>query len=68
MGGDWIMAIAYLYNTNEFTQSESQQGQGSPKRKKRSRPVAYKLIKWLRNAYGQRIKRRAISVKNNELR
>lgn len=51
-----------------FTQSESVTRQRLPDSKTSLKGLACNLIKWLKNAYGQRIKRRAISVKNNELR
>ena len=50
------------------TQSESVTRQRLPYSEMYIRGLACNLIKWLKNAYGQRIKRRAISVKNNELR
>jgi len=51
-----------------FTQSESVTRQRLPYSEMYIRGLACNLIKWLKNAYRQRIKRRAISVKNNELR
>ena len=50
------------------TQTERHIGQGLPDEQPREKTVAYKTIKWLRNAYAQRIKRRAISVKKDAVR
>ena len=52
----------------ENTQSERHTRQGLPKRQTSEKTVAYKTIKWLKNAYAQRIKRRAISVKKDAVR
>ncbi len=50
------------------TQSERHIGQGLPDEQPRKNGHAYKTIKWLKNAYAQRIKRRAISVKKDAVR
>jgi len=52
----------------ENTQSERHTRQGLPKRQTSKNGYAYKTIKWLKNAYSKRIKRRAISVKKDAVR
>ena len=52
----------------ENTQSERHIGQGLPDEQPRKNGHAYKTIKWLKNAYSKRIKRRAISVKKDAVR
>ena len=64
MLGEMMIMLQQLENT----QSESHIGQGLPKTQTSEKGYAYKSIKWLKNAYAQRIKRRAISVKKDAVR
>ena len=64
MLGEMMIMLQQLENTH----MERHTGQGLPNRQTSEKTVAYKTIKWLKNAYGQRIKRRAISVKKDAVR
>ena len=64
MLGEMMIMLQQLENT----QSESHIGQGLPNRQTSEKGYAYKSIKWLKNAYSKRIKRRAISVKKDAVR
>ena len=50
------------------TQTERHTRQGLPEEQPSKNGHAYKTIKWLKNAYSKRIKRRAISVKKDAVR
>jgi len=60
-----MMIMLQLYQN---TQTERHIGQGLPDEQPSKNGHAYKTIKWLKNAYAQRIKRRAISVKKDAVR
>tara|TARA_E500000178_G_scaffold248819_1_gene245407 strand:+ start:250 stop:444 length:195 start_codon:yes stop_codon:yes gene_type:complete len=64
MLGEMMIMLQQLENTH----TERHIGQGLPDEQPRKNGHAYKTIKWLKNAYAQRIKRRAISVKKDAVR